>query len=711
MEAGNGRIRLTGDRIRTLAAGALRIKAISISISLDMPHSAAFAESPLIGTIEPRARLHQWACSVLANPAEHLKKNPPLCVKHEANVPQWLLNSVSISGGFLSGLSLQLPPGLICIIGPRGSGKSTFAEAIRYGLLGAGVASKKRQDMVRANLAASVISLEALPCAEGQSGYRIRRSSESGGVLTTLEGAVVSGVVLDRGSFLPLDAYDDEEIQTIAMEDSGEKRRSLLDQLQADELREIEIKLTALRRDLDANSDAIKQTSSEISSLQERVEEIGDARSRFALLPPIASTKSELFLNASRQQQFNESERQILSELVNAVRNAAKLFDLDSFSQQLILPTIAAHQSQNRDLIDQAQQAYDLALKEIGVLLSSAQSVAKKAEDDLIAVKQALSKRHEEQNKALIAHQKDNEQTAELVRNRSAAEKLVSLLDQLEQKLAFEKRKLNVLYGERQTLKATFLLERDRVSALRENAARRLTNEVGGNIRLRVLRNADTHKYQEKLLNALRGARLRNHDEIVVALLRLRPEQLAQTIRDLDFEELDRATSLGQERCKKILSSFCQELDPQLLEIEPINDQVCIELNVASQSTPAIFKDASELSRGQRCTAILPVLLARRACPLIIDQPEDNLDNHFIFETVVDSIRRLKSQRQMIFITHNANIPVLADADLVVVMDSNGKQGYVTKTGTVDQCKEEIIDLLEGGKTAFQLRRRRYGDD
>ncbi len=93
---------------------------------------------------------------------------------------------------------------------------------------------------------------------------------------------------------------------------------------------------------------------------------------------------------------------------------------------------------------------------------------------------------------------------------------------------------------------------------------------------------------------------------------------------------------------------------------------------------------------------------------MLIDQPEDNLDNHFIYETVVDSILRLKSRRQMIFITHNANIPVLGEAELVVVMNSDGQRGFVEKAGSVDECRNEIIDLLEGGEEAFELRRKRY---
>ena len=62
----------------------------------------------------------------------------------------------------------------------------------------------------------------------------------------------------------------------------------------------------------------------------------------------------------------------------------------------------------------------------------------------------------------------------------------------------------------------------------------------------------------------------------------------------------------------------------------------------------------------------------------------------------------------MVFITHNANIPVLGEAERVVVMDSDGKRGWVAKSGSVDECRDEIIDLLEGGREAFELRRQRY---
>ena len=116
------------------------------------------------------------------------------------------------------------------------------------------------------------------------------------------------------------------------------------------------------------------------------------------------------------------------------------------------------------------------------------------------------------------------------------------------------------------------------------------------------------------------------------------------------------------------------------------------------------YKDSSELSTGQKCTAILPILLLDSDNPLLVDQPEDNLDNRFIFEAVVDSIRKIKTRRQMIFVTHNPNIPVLGDAERVFVLNSNGTSAHKVNEGSVDHCKTDIVTLLEGGEDDLSQR-------
>ena len=139
------------------------------------------------------------------------------------------------------------------------------------------------------------------------------------------------------------------------------------------------------------------------------------------------------------------------------------------------------------------------------------------------------------------------------------------------------------------------------------------------------------------------------------------------------------------------------------LQILDMDDYPSIEL-----CDNGVYKPSAGLSTGQKCTAILPLLMFDSINPLLIDQPEDNLDNRFVYEAIVTSVNDVKHMRQLIFVTHNPNIPVLGDASKVVVMQSDGRTGSIKIEGNVDQCRDEIINLLEGGADAFRLRSERY---
>ena len=103
---------------------------------------------------------------------------------------------------------------------------------------------------------------------------------------------------------------------------------------------------------------------------------------------------------------------------------------------------------------------------------------------------------------------------------------------------------------------------------------------------------------------------------------------------------------------------------------------------------------------------------------LIVDQPEDELDNRFITEGVVPRMREEKRRRQFIFSTHNANIPVLGDAELILGLTASGdaynRGNAVIRTehaGSIDarEVRELVEEILEGGEDAFETRRLKYG--
>jgi energy-coupling factor transporter ATP-binding protein EcfA2 len=620
----------------------------------------------------------------------------------------WVVEKIEISGGFLPGLSVSIPLGLTCIIGARGSGKSTLAEAVRFAICGISAAPKNCADLIQANLAGgALVTVTAL--AEGSNRYTIKRGLKQNPVLLTSDGRSINTVDLDRGTFLPLDAYSSLEIEAIADEALGDKRRNLLDELRSEQMRSIHLSLAESARALETNADRIRTAQRTIDDLTEQIEELGDARARLSALAPSDRESAADFVRLSRQQQLDQRE---ITKLDSADRDLKALGEtleqLRRESQNAFAARLTEEQSANVDTLRRFDKLLAASMVPVEKHLSGIHGKIREAQGILAQARQGLGEIHSSHAGDLAKLTALNQAASEQARVRASLEQQVAKLEALEQRRVEHHAELKTLFERRNSLKTDHILMRDQVSTMRDEVASELQHQAGERVRIRVMRNADHMSYQQMLVDGLKGARVRNQNEILATLMQLRPEQLAQLIQSNDLDSFEDLTHFGSERSRKILDAFREGVDPLALEITPIEDRIAIELNVANAGQPH-FKDASDLSRGQKCTALLPILLARRDNPLIIDQPEDNLDNHFIFETVVNAVQRMKTHRQMIFITHNANIPVLAEAELVLVMTSDGRVGAIEKRGTIDECREQIIDLLEGGREAFELRSRRYG--
>lgn len=118
-------------------------------------------------------------------------------------------------------------------------------------------------------------------------------------------------------------------------------------------------------------------------------------------------------------------------------------------------------------------------------------------------------------------------------------------------------------------------------------------------------------------------------------------------------------------------------------------------------------------SQGQRSAALLAFLLAFGEEPIVLDQPEDDLDNHLIYDLIVRQIRENKLRRQLIIVTHNPNVVVNGDAELVHVMEFGGGQCYVKHSGALQETelRKEICRVMEGGLEAFSRRWKRLGTE
>lgn len=128
-------------------------------------------------------------------------------------------------------------------------------------------------------------------------------------------------------------------------------------------------------------------------------------------------------------------------------------------------------------------------------------------------------------------------------------------------------------------------------------------------------------------------------------------------------------------------------------------------------SKTILERDFSKLSMGQQQSILLTLLLySKRNCPLIIDQPEDNLDSEFIYKTLVKNLKRIKEHRQVIIVTHNANIAVLGDSELLIPLKSTNEKTTIIDRGSIDNDKtnKTACSILEGGETAFKKRQSIY---
>lgn len=123
------------------------------------------------------------------------------------------------------------------------------------------------------------------------------------------------------------------------------------------------------------------------------------------------------------------------------------------------------------------------------------------------------------------------------------------------------------------------------------------------------------------------------------------------------------------------------------------------------------FRPILQASAGERAAAMLAFLLTHGNEPLVFDQPEDDLDNHLIYDLVVRQIRDSKLRRQIIVVTHNPNIVVNGDAEMVHAMRFKAGQCRVVKAGSLQETsmRDEVCEIMEGGREAFERRFWRLG--
>lgn len=628
--------------------------------------------------------------------------------RHDDSKAHHKILSVEVSGGFLDGAKLDFADGLNCIIGGRGTGKTTILEFIRYilGLMPDTSEAKPRaraiEGIIHGNLGSGTIYLDV----ETKHGtrYRAERPWDDSTQILDEDGEPVA-VSLDRDLVFKADIYSQNEIEEIAT--NPRFQLSLIDKFEEESVREASAEIQRIKRAIEQSAVDLRLLDRNIREIEDVVPEIDIVGKRLKEMQAVEGPEADLINTAHAHKALRTREAEAVRELKTVVGEVAG--DFDRFAARV------SEDCQNT-LGDGFGEGPNAALfKEVTDLVSDFTGVFRdavpkihgrcdKASESLANISKRLFEEHarqEQQYREIVARSaQEQERAAErakLQQRHFELSKARSELDALKQKRKMLDAKHRKMTSELSDL-------RDRRFALRKAVAERLTAALAPTIRVSITQAGDRSSYEDLLKEALKGSGTRYTQLVSRIVDSLSPEELSPIIRKGNAERLSERAGIGEDQAVRVVSHIQDSEYAFKLETVDLGDEPYIELKDGED-----YKNSADLSTGQRCTVILPILLLESERPLLIDQPEDNLDNAFVYDTIVKSLREAKGGRQLIFVTHNPNIPVLGEAERVFVFSSDGRRGTVTHAGTVDDVKGEVEHLLEGGAEAFLLRMQKYG--
>ena len=370
--------------------------------------------------------------------------------------------------------------------------------------------------------------------------------------------------------------------------------------------------------------------------------------------------------------------------------------------------------SEHAELLKQKRQVLETLKTSLIQCLGKVEEISSKASNDLLPLKQQLLERLQTEEQQLENAFKDIP-ASQGKTGRQIGTEYQTLLKQIEQirpkETALQNRQaqLNELYSQRKKL----LLELDQQSSARSSAMQKSVKRLTRKLEQKVRLSLNSEGNRQELVNFLSYCNLEGVGPKRLAWVlegEFTPANLAAAIRQGEAE-----LTLNFGISNSVVRALNRLPEQKLLELEELlfPDTMAIELNVTHGEREAVFRPLEDLSTGQQCTAVLHLLLLDNPDPLILDQPEDNLDNAFIAERIVAELRRAKLSRQFLFATHNANIPVFGDAEWIGVLSVEDNKGLILpeQQGAIDmpEVQKLAADILEGGKSAFNQRREKYG--
>lgn len=656
----------------------------------------------------------------------------------EPSLPTVYIRRIQVSDStFLGPIDLYFNRQFNAIIGGRGTGKTSILEYIRYAMQDQPTEDSGNEgdhDEIakkRMSITQTLQDRDAcvtLDWVNNDVPHVV--SFTVGAVKPTLQVASAQPVEIapeELRSILPFQAYSQKQLSTVGTREK-ELRRFIEQPIHAQlskchsaiaekrhELEQLYDRLMALRE----KDHTLNSLKTQLNSVQEQAKA---AESSLPELPPKLEAALKQHPLRLREKQAIEDMKADLQSAEDSIASQVQVFsglpteiDVDASSPQ-------------RDLILSIRARVTKAFADARTTLASCAQTLAEAKRTVaadISKWQASHDDHQKLYESAEAGTKEHKQKLDLIRLLRVQEAgLLKQAADLEKEVA-DLPHVTHLFDE--GWQAWVLIHRERGNAL-EAACRELTAKSGDEIVAELRRGADYTKAIASLKDLLKGCNIResNWEELTGFLEQEVPAnawmQLMKDLRSLAEMASNDLPADGSMREIPCWASLTPAMRKNIIErCKPSRRWLDVALTSLEDLPTFYYKPSganrirfSNASAGQQATALLKVLLKETTGPLVIDQPEDDLDNATI-QQIAEELWAAKERRQIIFASHNANIVVNGDAELVVCCDyrteGDRTMGHLAMEGAIDipAIRKTIEKVMEGGRKAFQLRRQKYG--
>ena len=675
-------------------------------------------------------------------------RDPATRIRYEDSVPRTKIPrilGIKFGGGFFKEQTIGFSDNMTCLIGGRGSGKSATIEALRYlfehELIH--LTDEKQTDIFnRRTHTLSNAAVEVLFLDHNNDQFVLRRDY---GVSKTdcfdVRGEKLNEIDVALASNLDVKVYGWGEIEELARNKREQLR--LIDGFIPDIQQLQEFVNNALRA-LQTNAQEIISIAKNIEDLIPQIDELPQ---QAATLERLSTDEVTAIFEDYDRNEIAKSAVDSLTRALNDIQgrfrnnNVDKPFDLHQEIEEALSNVsgkLAEYSWTNdfRASIQQKaqniQQKYNSLISEFGELLELTSS----ADGNLVKEREKIES---DLNKKIT--DEDMGDLASILVRRQQLSSEVTRLQSIKDDIDLKRDKIKELFNHRNAILIPELestrktVTESRIQKIKEINKRLTLLSTAVKVSLELRPQEDKEAFRIKLgapddkapdgilkkvyrfykrdNYAGHYARLHTPHSFVDAIinpndyssLKVEDEEEGITREVIDLEKAKRVADHLSPYLEDVSDQFDAKKLQQLLDLEhlEIEDLPIIKLD---------NKPIEDLSPGQRCSTLIPIILLESTSPLIIDQPEDNLDNRLVFDLVVDILRSLKQQRQIIVATHNPNIPVSGDAEQIVVFDAaSRKECDISCQGSIDDemVIEKIKAIMEGSEDAFRIRAEKYG--